>query len=437
VSVLWRVVEFRILGPLDVLDDDGRPVALPPAKPRALLVLLLLNRNRTVRTEVLVDQLWDERPPATATKTVQVYVSQLRKGLGDRLQTRPGGYELRVGDDELDANRFEQLVGAGEYRRALELWRGPALVDVRGEAFARSAAERLEESRLAALEDRIDVDLDAGKHAALVGELEQLVEEHPLRERVRGQLMLALYRSGRQAEALDVYRRTRTLLDDELGLEPSPELRELEQAILRQDDALRRELPAPASGAAAATPHRHLLPLVVALGVLLLAAIAGVAAYLALRGDGGAGGKETTATPDTKAFVVKVENLLEQAHEGRVAVRAAVQAAVRCEVPLREAAGNIEDVRANRQSLLQQVTALPVPDDPEAQRTVTLLHRALAAAFAADLGYRRDILQATSCPPKLRAGPGERSHRLKAAFVAAFNPLARRYGLQTWSADAI
>jgi DNA-binding SARP family transcriptional activator len=429
-------VEFRILGPLDVLDDDGRPVPLPAAKPRALLLLLLLNRNRTVRTEVLVDQLWDERPPATATKTVQVYVSQLRKGLGDRLQTRPGGYELRVGDDELDADRFERLTGAGEYRRALELWRGPALVDVRGEAFARSAAERLEESRLAALEDRIDADLDAGKHAALVGELEQLVEEHPLRERLRGQLMLALYRSGRQAEALDVYRRTRTLLADELGLDPSPELRELEQAILRQDDALRRERPAAIPPAATPPPRRRVWPLV-AISVLLLAGIAGVGAYLALRGDGGAGAQENTAAPDTKAFVVKVENLLEQAHEGRVAVRAAVQAAVRCEVPLREAAGNIEDVRANRQSLLQQVTALPVPDDAEAQRTVTLLHRALAAAFAADLGYRRDILQATSCPPKLRTGPGERSHRLKAALVAAFNPLARRYGLQTWSADAI
>jgi DNA-binding SARP family transcriptional activator len=429
-------VEFRILGPLDVLDDDGRPVTLPPAKPRALLVLLLLSRNRTVRTEVLVDQLWDERPPATATKTVQVYVSQLRKGLGDRLQTRPGGYELRVGDDELDADRFERLADAGEYRRALELWRGPALVDVRGEAFARSAAERLEEARLAALEERIDVDLDAGKHAALVGELEQLVEEHPLRERLRGQLMLALYRSGRQAEALDVYRRTRTLLADELGLEPSPELRELEQAILRQDDALRRERPASAPGAAMPAPRRRVWPLV-ALGVLLLAAIAGVGAYLALRGDGVTGARENTAAPATKAFVVKVENLLEQAHEGRVAVRAAVQAAVRCEVPLREAAGNIEDVRANRQSLLQQVTALPVPDDPEAQRTATLLHRALAAAFAADLGYRRDILRATSCPPKLRTGPGERSHRLKAAFVVAFNPLARRFGLQTWSADAI
>jgi DNA-binding SARP family transcriptional activator len=436
VSVLWRVVEFRILGPLEVLGDDGRPVALPPAKPRALLVLLLLNRNRTVRTDVLVDQLWDERPPATATKTVQVYVSQLRKGLGDRLQTRPGGYELRVGDGELDADRFERLAGEGEYRDALELWRGPALVDVRGEAFARSAAERLEEARLAALEDRIDADLDAGRHAVLVGELEQLVEEHPLRERLRGQLMLALYRSGRQAEALDVYRRTRTLLADELGLEPSPELRELEQAILRQDQALRRAQPAATAAAPTSPTRRRVWPLV-ALGVLLLAAVAGLGAYLALRGDGDAGATESTAAPDTKAFVVKVENLLEQAHEGRVAVRAAVQAAVRCEVPLREAAGNIEDVRANRQSLLQQVTALPVPDDPEAQRTVTLLHRALAAAFAADLGYRRDILRATSCPPKLRTGPGERSHRLKAAFVAAFNPLARRYGLETWSADAI
>jgi DNA-binding SARP family transcriptional activator len=427
-------VEFRILGPLEVLGDDGRPVPLPPAKPRALLVLLLLNRNRTVRTEALVDQLWDERPPATATKTVQVYVSQLRKGLGDRLQTRPGGYELRVDDDELDADRFERLAGEGDFRHALELWRGPALVDVRGEAFARSAAERLEEARLAALEDRIDADLDAGRHAALVGELEQLVEEHPLRERLRGQLMLALYRSGRQAEALDVYRRTRTLLADELGLEPSPELRELEQAILRQDEALRRERPAATADAPMSPARRSTWPLVL-LGVLLLAAIAGLGAYLALRGDGGA--KENTAVPETKAFVVKVENLLEQAHEGRVAVRAAVQAAVRCEVPLREAAGNIEDVRANRQSLLQQVTALPVPDDPDAQRTVTLLHRALAAAFAADLGYRRDILRATSCPPKLRTGPGERSRRLKAAFVAAFNPLARRFGLRTWTADAI
>jgi DNA-binding SARP family transcriptional activator len=434
VSVLWRVVEFRILGPLEVVGDDGRPVPLPPAKPRALLVLLLLNRNRTVRTDVLVDQLWDERPPATATKTVQVYVSQLRKALGDRLQTRPGGYELRVDDGELDADRFERLADERDYRRALALWRGPALVDVRGEGFARSATERLEESRLAALEDRIDADLDAGRHAALVGELEQLVDEYPLQERLRAQLMLALYRSGRQAEALDVYRRTRTLLADELGLEPSPELRELEQAILRQDAALRRDRPPP-PGTPAAPSRRRVWPLI-ALSVLVLAAIAGLAGYLVLRGGQGERTNESSAA-DTQAFVVKVENLLEQAHEGRVAVRAAVQAAVRCEVPLREAAGNIEDVRANRQSLLQQVAALPVPDDPQARQTVTLLHRALAAAFAADLGYRRDLLQATSCPPKLRTGPGERSRRLKAAFVAAFNPLARRFGLMTWSADAI
>ena len=433
-------MEFRILGPLEVVDAD-RSVSLGGGRQRGLLALLLTHSNEVVSTDRLVDQLWGAQPPKAALNTIQYYVSQLRKVLGaDRIVTRPPGYLIRVEPGELDLERFEGLLeqdNVGALREALGLWRGPALADLAFEPFAQAETARLEELRLAALERRADLDLEDGRDAALVGELEGLIAEHPLRERLRGQLMLALYRSGRQAEALDVYRRTRTLLDDELGLEPSPELRELEQAILRQDDALRRELPAPASGAAAATPHRHLLPLVVALGVLLLAAIAGVAAYLALRGDGGAGGKETTATPDTKAFVVKVENLLEQAHEGRVAVRAAVQAAVRCEVPLREAAGNIEDVRANRQSLLQQVTALPVPDDPEAQRTVTLLHRALAAAFAADLGYRRDILQATSCPPKLRAGPGERSHRLKAAFVAAFNPLARRFGLQTWSADAI
>ena len=433
-SVLCAVVEFRILGPLEVVGDDGRPVALPPAKPRALLVLLLLNRNRTVRTEALVDQLWDERPPATATKTVQVYVSQLRKALGDRLETKPGGYELRVGHEELDADRFERLVREAEHTRALDLWRGPALVDVRGEAFARSAAERLEESRLAALEDRIEGDLEAGRHAALVGELEQLVAEHPLRERLRGQLMLALYRSGRQAEALDVYRRTRALLADELGLEPSPELRELEQAILRQDRALRRERPQAVAAAVEAAPPRRRPWRLVALGAVVVVAAAGVAAYLALRGDEAV---RESGNADTQAFVVKVENLLEQAHQGRVAVRAAVQAAVSCEVPLREAAGNIEDVRANRQSLLQQVTALPVPDDPQAQRAATLLHRALAAAFAADIGYRRDLLRATSCPPTLRTAPGKRSRRLKAAFVAAFNPLARRYGLRTWTADAI
>jgi len=422
-------VEFRILGPIEVVGDDGRPIALPARKIRALLALLLLDANRTVSTDRLVDELYEERPPATATKTVQVYVSQLRKALGaDRIDTRGNGYALRVEAGELDVDRFHQLVADGRPREALALWRGPALADVE-ERFATTAASSLEEQRLAALERRIAEDLDRGKHATLVGELEQLVAAHPLRERLRAQLMLALYRSGRQAEALAAYRDTRRTLADELGLEPSEELRELEQAILRQDRALRHERPR-AEGAA--PERRRVLPLAAA--VVLVGLVAAVGAYFATR-NGGAPTPKRGA--EMRTFVVKVENLLEQAHEGRIAVRQAVARAVRCELPLREAASDIEDVRENRQSLLQQVAALSVPDDARAQETVTLLQRALAASFAADLGYSRDLRRSRSCPPKLRTAPGAKAHRLKLQLVSVFNPLARRYGLPTWSADAV
>jgi DNA-binding SARP family transcriptional activator len=422
-------VEFRILGPIEVVGDDGRPIALPARKIRALLALLLLEANRTISTDRLVDELYEERPPATATKTVQVYVSQLRKALGaDRIDTRGNGYALRVEAGEVDVDRFQQLVADGRPGEALALWRGPALADVE-ERFATTAASSLEEQRLAALEQRIDEDLDRGKHATLVGELEQLVAAHPLRERLRAQLMLALYRSGRQAEALAAYRDTRRTLADELGLEPSEELRELEQAILRQDRALRHERPR-AEGAAPA--RRRVLPLAAA--VVLVGLVGAVGAYFATR-NGGAPTPERGT--ETRTFVVKVETLLEQAHEGRVAVQQAVARAVRCELPLREAASDIEDVRENRQSLLQQVAALPVPDDARAQETVTLLQRALAASFAADLGYSRDLRRSSSCPPKLRTAPSAKAHRLKLQLVSVFNPLARRYGLPTWSADAV
>jgi DNA-binding SARP family transcriptional activator len=422
-------VEFRILGPIEVVDDDGRPIALPARKIRALLALLLLDANRSVSTDRLVDELYEERPPATATKTVQVYVSQLRKALGaDRIDTRGNGYALRVEPGEVDVERFRQLVADGRPREALALWRGPALADVE-ERFATTAASSLEEQRLAALEQRIDEDLDRGKHAALVGELEQLVAAHPLREGLRAQLMLALYRSGRQAEALAAYRDTRRTLADELGLEPSEELRELEQAILRQDRALRHERP---RAEAAPPKRRRVLPLAAA--VVLVGLVAGVGAYFATR-NGSA--PKTERGAETRTFVAKVENLLEQAHEGRVAVRQALARAVRCELPLGEAASDIEDVRENRQSLLQQVAALSVPDDARAQETVTLLQRALAASFAADLGYSRDLRRSRSCPPKLRTAPGAKAHRLKLQLVSVFNPLARRYGLPTWSADAV
>ena len=247
-------MEFRLLGPLEVVGEDG-PADVGAGKRRALLTYLLINANEVVPTERLIDELWGELPPATAAKSVQVYVSQLRKALhanGDLLVTRGSGYVLQLGDDDLDVQRFERLVAEAQRtlddgdakaasataRAALDLWRGPALYDVAYESFAQIEAARLDELRLVALETRIDADLLLGEHARLVGELEGLVAEHPLRERFRAQLMVALYRCGRQSEALDTYRGASRLLMDELGLEPSSELRELEQKILTQDPDL-------------------------------------------------------------------------------------------------------------------------------------------------------------------------------------------------------
>jgi DNA-binding SARP family transcriptional activator len=246
-----RPLAFRVLGPLEVLDGD-RALAFGGSRQRALLAMLLLHANELVSADRLIDALWGAAPPPTAAKTIQVYVSRLRKELGDgRLVTQAPGYALQVDRSELDLAQFEQLLGeaqrseparaADTLRRALALWRGPALADLAYESFAQPEIARLEELRWAALEQRIDADLAAGHHAELVGELGALVAEHPLRERLRGQLMLALYRSGRQAEALNAYRQARRELSDELGLEPSEELRQLEQAILRQDPALEPE----------------------------------------------------------------------------------------------------------------------------------------------------------------------------------------------------
>jgi DNA-binding SARP family transcriptional activator len=241
-------VEFRLLGPLEAVEDD-RPLALGGAKQRALLAVLLLNANQAVSSDRLIDELWGESPPATAGKIVQVYVSRLRKQLGEaRLLTRRPGYLLRVDPGELDLARFERLVAeareedaaaaGAKLRAALDLWRGPPLADLAYERVAQAETVRLEELRWAALELRIDADLAAGRAAELVGELESLVAAQPLRERLRAQLMLALYRCSRQAEALEAYRRARRDLADGLGLEPSDELRRLEQAILRHDPEL-------------------------------------------------------------------------------------------------------------------------------------------------------------------------------------------------------
>jgi YVTN family beta-propeller protein len=248
-------VEFRILGPLQVLDGE-RELPLGSRKERELLAVLLLHAGKVVSRQRLIDELWGESPPPTAAKALNVHVSQLRKALAryghESVATRPPGYVLAVEPDAVDAVRFERLVAEarartaagdvrsahGLLREALALWRGPALAGVELEGAARNEIGRLEELRLAAQMDRIDCELSLGLHEQLIGELEALVDEHPLRERLRGQLMLALYRSGRQADALRCYREARETLIDELGLEPSAPLQRLERAILNQDPSL-------------------------------------------------------------------------------------------------------------------------------------------------------------------------------------------------------
>jgi predicted ATPase/DNA-binding SARP family transcriptional activator len=297
--------QFRILGPLEVV-RSGCAVPLGGPRQRAVLAVLLLEANRVVPFDRLAEDVWGGHPPGSVT-TLQTYVFHLRRALdpdrlpgagGDVLVTRDRGYQLRVNREHLDAAVFEEglaagqaALAAGQYaeaaeglRNALALWRGPVLADLADYAFIRPETARLEELRLAAIEDRIDADLALGRHHALTGELERLVGEYPLRERLQGQLMLTLYRCGRQAEALAVYRRVRELLSGELGIEPGEELRRLERAVLRQ------EVPA-------AAPRRALHNLPVRLTSFVgreteLAALEGLlgeARMVTLTGVGGAG----------------------------------------------------------------------------------------------------------------------------------------------------
>ena len=247
-------MEFRVLGPLEA-EVGGQLLPLRGRRQRALLALLLLSANEVVPDDRLLDDLWGDEPPSSGRAALRVRVSQLRKALGEAgsaLLTRPPGYVLHVEPDRIDSRLFERLLGEGRrqlaegspelaaltLREALGLWRGPAFADVAYESFAQAEIARLEELRLAAIEEQVAADLELGRHAELVGELESLVAAEPLRERLRGQLMLALYRSGRQADALAAYRDARTSLVDELGIEPSRALADLEAAILRQDPAL-------------------------------------------------------------------------------------------------------------------------------------------------------------------------------------------------------
>ena len=295
-------MEFRILGPLEVLDEELTLDVAGP-KQRALLAVLLLNANQVVSKDGLIDSLWGDEPPSTASKAIQVYVSQLRRVLGKRrLETKAPGYLLRVRDDELDLYRFEMLreqakdadekTASALLQEALALWRGPPLGEFAYDGFAGLEIARLEELRLICLEERIEADLALGRHAELVAEVEGLVAEHPLRERLRAQLMLALYRSGRQAEALEVYQDGRRVLVGELGIQPGKSLRELEQAILQQDPSVdlgraEVELPQPADEAKGIFVGRE--PELAELSACLEAAIAGHGRLVLLVGEPGIG----------------------------------------------------------------------------------------------------------------------------------------------------
>src|SRR4051794_12821493 len=264
-------MEFRLLGPLEVLDGDT-PIVLGGLRQRTLLARLLVSPNRTVAVDRLVEDVWGEAVPDSAAKMVQIFVSQLRKLLGaETLVTRPPGYLVGADQEAIDIGRFDRLrrtghaeleageaaVAGARLREALALWRGEALAEF-AEPFARAERHRLDELRLLCFEDRVEADLMAGRHAELVGELAAEVARHPLRERLHRQLMLALYRSGRHADALAVYQQLRRRLDDDLGLEPSLELRELQGRILNQDPSLEPARDAPPAASALAAGRKAL-----------------------------------------------------------------------------------------------------------------------------------------------------------------------------------
>jgi YVTN family beta-propeller protein len=291
-------------------------ISVGAAKQRALLAILALHANTSVSADRLIEGLWGERAPPTAAKTMQVYMSRLRKALegGDAaIVTRGRGYELRLDPDAVDAVRFEREVGEairtgrpGRAREALVLWRGSPLQDVADEPFAAAQIRRLEELRLRARELAIDGSLRAGEHLAALGEIEQLIADEPLSERPRAQQMLALYRAGRQADALAAYRDLRALLVDELGIEPGPELRSLHDAILRQDPALDLPTPAPrpavpAGGPEERAPVRRRSRAIAA--TVILAAVLGAGLVLLLGGGGSDTPAETTVPPDSVVII--------------------------------------------------------------------------------------------------------------------------------------
>jgi YVTN family beta-propeller protein len=307
-------MDLRLLGPVEAR-LDGHVIALGAPKQRAVLAMLALEVGRTVSADRLAEGLWGEQPPSSAPKMVQLYVSHLRRlleGNGARIVTRGRGYELRLSDGEVDAVEFERLIEQSRAREALALWHGEALADVADEPFAAAEIHRLGDLRVRAAEMAIDADLAAGRHSEVVGELEALIDEHPLRERLHAQRMLALYRDGRQAEALSAYRQARATLVEEIGVEPGADLHRLQEAILAQDPALEPASPPPTDATPAARPPpRRAVPLL-AIAALLL--FAGVVAF----------GVSRVTRPDSYARIDENSVGLIEPHSGRITAQYSV-----------------------------------------------------------------------------------------------------------------
>ena len=414
------VVEFRILGPLEAVEDDRR-LALGGPKQRAVLAILLLHRGEAVPTDRLIDELWGERPPPTAAKTVQVYVSNLRKALGNGLlMTQGHGYVLRTSPGQVDCERFDALVAearqalrdeqaraaSDRLREALQLWRGPALGDLAYERFAQSAAAQLEEQRLAALEDRIDADLALGEHAALVAELELLVREHPVRERLQAQLMLALYRSGRQVDALEHYRAARRALNEQLGIEPGPGLKELERSILSHDAALQPPR-LPRLGA------RRRAPAFLLIGAAILLVAAGAAALLS-------GGEAPEVTLQANAL-----GLIDPA-TGRV----------RASIPIGGAPARVDASRGQVWVTDDEARTVTLVDSREPAITRVARMRGFPSDFAVGEDALWVIDRLRGRLVKISATYGTVLGRSRAGSTARLSTIDDRYDLDPWAIAA-
>jgi DNA-binding SARP family transcriptional activator/ABC-type sugar transport system substrate-binding protein len=419
-------VEYRILGPLEVV-EDGEPVALGTLKERLVLGVLLLHANEFVSRERLIDDLWGEAPPPTARKAVNVYLSKIRKALSvagvDPITTASGGYRLNVEPEALDASRMQVLVGeaqelvakgelesaAERFHEALSLWRGPTLAGLELESRGRDEVAQLDELRLSALMDRIDCDLALGRHEQALGELGVLVGEHPLRERLRAQQMLALYRSGRQAEALEAYTEARGTLVDDLGIEPSEALQRLQQAILRHDPALEAPTgtaaingaalaPAPAEDAAPAAPALRSRPRRRAfrrryLVVAGLVAVAAVAVSLALSNRGAAHRGYTIA------FVTQDADYVQSM--GRGSRKAAKRLGVRYIVAGKTAPDDYALTKVYQSMIARHVDAIISGGyDPALRQTFAKVRRAgiLLISSGDDIAAKRDLWVTQSDP---------------------------------------